>query len=342
MSPPDPSRRKRVSVVLSFYNEEEVLPELIARLQCSLDPLPVDYELIFVNDASTDGSRRLLEARAAADARIKLLTMSRNFDRRRHGGCVLAGIAHSSGEAVIYMDTDLQDPPEVLPRLISAWIEGEGVDIVYTTRLSRVGDSLGRRAVTALGYRILRWMTEGMVPVDSGDFKLLSRRAADQLLRFREKRPFLRGMVPWVGFKQVQVTYDRRPRFAGRSHYPILTAPVIYNFFNAIVAFSDRPLRAVFWLGLAVPAAAVLVLLGVAAAGAAGWAVPLTPLLAGAGLAVGSLQMLALGILSIYVLSIWDQARDRPLYVVESAVGWDSTDPSPRSVQRAPGSGPAE
>jgi len=170
--------RPLISVVLSFYNEEDVLDELVDRLVKALAAAPVEFELVFVNDASTDRSLAILEERARRDKRIRVLTMSRNFGGARQGVCTLAGIEHARGDAVIFMDTDLQDPPELLPRMIEIWMRG-GVDIVYTTRRSRAGEGRLKLALTRIGYAVLAWASDVAIPGDSGDFKLISRRVAD-------------------------------------------------------------------------------------------------------------------------------------------------------------------
>jgi len=187
-----------VSVVLSFRNEEEVLKELVHRLANVFEPITQDYELIFVNDASSDNSLDVLKTMSLEDSRIKVINMSRTFGVSQ---CALAGMAYASGQAVITMDADLQDPPEVIPELIDKW--REGADVVYTVRKSRAGESRMKLKVTDWAYRILRLTSEIDMPIESGDFKLMSRRVVNSLIRLNEKDPFLRGMVRWVGFKQV-------------------------------------------------------------------------------------------------------------------------------------------
>src|SRR5262245_34485915 len=203
-----------VSVVLSFRNEEEVLKELVHRLANVLYPITQDYELIFVNDASSDNSLDVLKTMSLEDSRIKVINMSRTFGVSQ---CALAGMAYSSGQAVITMDADLQDPPEVIPELVQRW--REGADVVYTVRKSRASESKVKLAVTHWAYRVLRLTSDIDMPVESGDFKLMSRRVVNSLIRLNEKDPFLRGLVRWVGFKQVPVSYSREARFAGKSHF---------------------------------------------------------------------------------------------------------------------------
>lgn len=312
-----------VSVVISFFNEEDVLPELILRLGRSLDTLDLDYELIFVNDASTDGSLSILTEKAEQDKRIKVLNMSRNFGSSRQGVCTIAGIEYASGDAIIFMDADLQDPPELLPQMIDAWRNGDNVDVVYTTRLSRAGESKGKLWLTKWGYRILQWTAEVDVPVNSGDFKLISRRVADHLLLLGEKRPFLRGLVPWVGFKQVPVFYHREPRFAGRTKYWVISPKVINNFLSAIISFSDIPLKICLLTGILISFIAFGLGVYAIACKFLGLAVPGWSGIMAAVLFVGGVELIMLGMVGLYVAAILDQVKDRPRYLVESTIGFD-------------------
>ncbi len=208
-----------VSLVLSFRNEEACLPELIARLRKVLgDERKAGrirgHELIFVNDASTDASETVLRAHAVGNDDIRIINMSRNFGV---SPCVLAGMERSSGDLVIYMDADLQDPPELIPELVRAWKSEPGVGVVHTVRTNRAGESRLKLAITHLGYRILHLSSSIKLPMQAGDFKLVSREVVDHLVAMKEKRPFLRGLVCWIGFKQKTVNYAREAR-AGERH----------------------------------------------------------------------------------------------------------------------------
>ena len=205
-----PPKAGLISIILSFRNEEEVLPEMIERLDAVFSKLPDDYELIFVDDDSTDGSHDLLAERAAKDSRIKVITMTRRFGVAE---CMLAGIAHSSGDAVVSMDTDLQDPPEVIPELIAKWRDGS--DVGYTVRTRREGEGPLKMWVTRLAYRAINASSEIDMPVNAGDFRLLSRRACDQLMELREMDPYPRGLIPWLGYRQEPVYYQRAARAGG-------------------------------------------------------------------------------------------------------------------------------
>jgi len=319
----EPKGKPLVSVVLSFYNEEDVIPALIERLNGSLDPLPIDYELVFVNDASTDGSLELLMERAKEDRRIKIINMSRNFAGSRQGVCHMAGIEHARGDAIIFMDTDLQDPPELLPELINTWLTGDDVGVVYTTRLSRAQESATKLWLTKWGYRILKWTSEIDIPVESGDFKLISRTVADHLIAMREKRPFLRGLIPWIGFKQVPVHYHRAGRLGGETKFPVISFRVINNFVSAIISFSDLPLKLVILAGAFVSVSAFCLMVYAIVGKILGMVVPGWSGIMATVLFLGGVQLAMLGVVGLCVGAIFDQVKDRPRYIVESKIGFD-------------------
>jgi dolichol-phosphate mannosyltransferase len=316
------NRKTMISVVLSFFNEEEVIPELLERLRKSLASVDVDYELIFVNDASTDHSLALLLRFRESDPKIKILNMSRNFGRDRQGVCVIAGIEHAKGDAIIFMDTDLQDPPELLPQMIERW-KGDDVDVVYTTRLSRAGETKTKLWITALGYKILQWVSEGIIPVDSGDFKLISRRLANHLMTFQEKRPFLRGLIPWVGYKQTQICYHREPRLSGKTKYWVISPKVINNFLSAVISYSDFPLKVSIFLGIATASGAFLLLFYALACKYFGVATPGSTGILVAVFLLSGIQLIVLGVAGLYIGLIFDEVRNRPRYIVESKIGFD-------------------
>ncbi|HTY16904.1 MAG TPA: glycosyltransferase family 2 protein [Myxococcota bacterium] len=311
--------RPLLSVVLSFRNEEEVLPELVARLAKALGGEALDYELLFVNDASTDHSLAVLEAERASNPRIKIVTMSRRFGV---APCVMAGMELARGDAVAYMDADLQDPPELLPELVARW--REGAEVVYTVRTARRGESAAKRLITRAAYRLIRLASEIELPIEAGDFKLLSRRALDRLLELPERELYMRGLVAWVGFRQVAVPYERAPRAAGHSHFPLLRSwGPARSFAAALTSFSHAPLLAFLVLGAAGCALSLGALVAVALLRAAGIAWP-----HGAGLVAFALLLwatLALGIGSIglYLARIHREVLGRPRYVIESTIGFD-------------------
>jgi polyisoprenyl-phosphate glycosyltransferase len=207
-----------VSVVLSFRNEAENIPTLISRLAAVFVSCDAEYELLFVNDASTDQSMSVLMAERERNARVKILNLSRRFGVAEG---VMAGMAWAGGDAVIYMDVDLQDPPELIPLLLERW--RGGADVVHTVRTNRRGESALRVKATRLAYRLIQYGSTIDLPVDAGDFKLLSRRAVNHLLGLRESDPYLRGLVAWLGFNQVVVPYERAARHAGETRFPFFS-----------------------------------------------------------------------------------------------------------------------
>src|SRR5688572_20275114 len=304
-----------VSVVLSFRNEEEVMQELIQRLKKAFVSITENYELIFVNDASNDNSLPVLQNLAAQDPRIKVINMSRTFGVSQ---CALAGITYASGEAVITMDADLQDPPEVIPELIEKW--REGADVVYTVRKTRAGESPIKLKVTAWAYRVLRLTSEIDMPVESGDFKLMSRRVVNSLVRLNEKDPFLRGLVRWVGFKQVPVHYSREARFAGESHFAFYGRKAVSNFMSGLASFSLLPLHVALLLGFAVSIGAFFYLIGIFVMKYLGWNLPGWSAIMATVLFLGGTQLITIGVLGIYVGKIYEEAKGRPNYIVESLI----------------------
>ena len=312
-----------VSMVLSFYNEVDVLGLLIDRLHAALKPIGLPYEFVFLDDCSTDGSGALLAERAESDPAVKVVTLSRNFGQRRIGACTMAGIAHATGDAIIMMDTDLSDPPEVVPTLITTWLEDRSIDVVYTTRRQRVGESRTKLWLTGLGYGLLNRLCDVDLPRDSGDFRLISRRLAKHLLQLGELRPFTRGQVRWLGFKQVQVYYGREPRAGGETHFPIFSSRVIDNFICALLSYSEWPLKSVFWVGILALAASLLALIVVAVlalTGVLGWHVVGWVVLALAF----STTWFMLGLVAWQLNLILEQVRGRPGYVVDSLLGFDA------------------
>jgi len=316
-----------LSVVLSFYNEQDVLPELVRRLrnvlgrECSEGHLS-GYELIFVNDASTDRSAEILHEESRGHDDIKVITMSRNFGV---SPCVLAGMEYSTGDLVVYMDSDLQDPPEVISEMLKVWREGEGIEVVNTVRRSRKGESFSKLLVTKMGYWILKKITSINFLVEAGDFKLLTKRAVSHLVRLREKLPFLRGLVYWVGFKQAVVYYDRDARYAGKPKFPLTDSRIVHNFlFSALISFSDAPLRFALYTGFITTClsftflAYVLVQKFVLSYTTPGW----TALMAVITF-LGSIQLLTIGIIGLYINAIYLGTKPRPNYIVESTTGFD-------------------
>jgi len=314
-----------LSIVVSFFNEEKVLPELLRRLRAVLQKQMrlekiCRYELVFVNDRSTDGSARLLRREVEESGDVVLINMSRNFGNSE---CVFAGMRQAGGDVVIYMDADLQDPPEVIPQLLAAWQADPEVEVVYTTRLSRAGEHPLKLLITRWGYRLINMISEVDLPVDSGDFKLLSRRAVDHLLQIEENRPYMRGLVSWIGFKQVPVFYHREARFDGRSatKFPVLSRRVISGYLDrALISFSDVPLKFSLFIGFAMSFLAGLYLCVVLFQKYMGWYEPGWPAIMATMLLIGGAQFIVLGFIGLYVNIVFLEVKRRPNYIIDSVV----------------------
>lgn len=308
-----------VSVVFSFRNEKENIPNLITRTQAALAKSNVRPELIFVNDCSDDGSGEILDNYAKQDRSIKIINMAR---RCGISPCVLAGFAHANGDAVVYLDADLQDPPELIPKLIEEW--RRGCDVVNTTRLTRHGETHLKMWVTKLGYRLIGLFSDTDIPMNTGDFKLLSRRVVNQLLKLNEYDPFLRGLVRWVGFKQTQIFYDRQPRHGGASHIRWASKNSAKAMVAGITSFSSYPLYVSFLVGLLVSICAFVYLVGIVITRLIwqthlpGWSSEMATMLF-----LGGLNLFSNGILSIYVARISREVKRRPSWIVESVVNLD-------------------
>jgi polyisoprenyl-phosphate glycosyltransferase len=308
------------SIVVPVYNEEQVLPTFYQRLTHVMDGLGEPFEMIFVNDGSRDTSPVLLRELRAKDERVKYVSLSRNFG---HQVAISAGLDHSSGVAVVVLDADLQDPPEVIPRLIQKW--WEGYDIVIAVRESRSGESLFKRATAAMFYRLLRYVTATEIPLDAGDFRLMSRRAVEALKSLPERSRFMRGLTSWIGFRQASVRYVREARHAGETKYPL--RKMLGFALTGITAFSFVPLQLATYLGFAVSMLSLLYM--IYAIGARlftthvvlGWTSVIV-----AVLFIGGIQLISLGILGEYIGRIYEEVKRRPLYLVEEAVGFEPSE----------------
>jgi dolichol-phosphate mannosyltransferase len=310
MATPDMSRSgpALVSIVLSFRNEAANIPLLVGRLERVFVGESVDYEIVFVNDASTDGSLDAILRERERNPRVKVLTMARRFGV---GEGVLAGMAASSGDAVVYMDADLQDPPEVIPALIERW--RGGADVVHTVRTKRHGESAFKTRVTRIAYRIIQAGSDLELPIDAGDFKLLSRTAVDHLLRLRESDPYLRGLVVWLGFTQAFVPYERAARAAGETHFPLFSRNPWKTFASGVTSFSFLPIYACLALAAVGLLASVLLLL-------------VGSTLIGLLTFFWATILGAIGLVGLYVARIYKDVRGRPSYIVASAVGFPERD----------------
>jgi glycosyltransferase involved in cell wall biosynthesis len=303
------------SIVVPAFNEESVLPETYLRLTSVMDSLEEPYEMIFVNDGSTDMTLSILRDLNRKDPRVKILDFSRNFG---HQAAITAGMEHARGEAVIVMDADLQDPPELIPAFIEKW--REGYEVVYGVREERDGESLFKKASAALFYRFMRVMTDIQIPVDAGDFRLLDRSVVEVFRHsIKERNRFIRGLTSWVGFRQTGVPYPRGARVAGQTKYPF--KKMLRFSTDALISFSDVPLRMASYLGFAVAGLSffylfyVVLLKFVSDRPVAGWSSLIAVVLF-----LGGVQLIFLGVIGGYISRINDEVKQRPLYIVKRII----------------------
>lgn len=318
----------RYSLVIPIFNEEDTLPTLIERLTALIDSLDAPAEVVFVNDGSRDDSYDLMVRANRADPRIKLINLSRNFG---HQIAITAGMDFARGDAVIVMDADLQDPPEVVPDLIARW--KEGYDVVYAVRGERQGETRFKRLTAHWFYRVIQLLSSVHIPSDAGDFRLVDRRALDVLGTMRERDRFVRGMFSWMGLKQIGVPYVRHSRDAGKSKYPI--GRMLSLAVSGIVGFSDAPLRLAIWLGALISFGAMaygVYIFALSIGGAQlvpGWTSTIVFLSL-----LGGVNLIMTGITGIYVGRIHEEVKNRPLYVVDDIQGISDT-ASPRGAHIA-------
>ncbi|HEX3224587.1 MAG TPA: glycosyltransferase family 2 protein [Gaiellaceae bacterium] len=302
-----------ISVVAPVFNEHSTLPELHRRLTDVLGTLG-PYEIVLVDDGSSDGSWDALLELAARDPHLRLLRLSRNFG---HQAALSAGLDAAGGEAIVLMDADLQDPPELIPQLVGKW--REGFDVVYAIRGEREGEPRLRLASISLFYRLLYRITSTDIPQNVGDFRLLSRRAADAITAMPERARFLRGMTSWIGFRQTGVQYTREARFAGESKYP--PRKLLRLALDGITSFSTAPIKLVTALGFALVVFCVGVLAWTlyvrffTSHHPQGWTSVIAVVLL-----LGGVQLLSLGVIGQYVARIFDETKQRPLYLVDEVV----------------------
>ena len=334
--------KKVLSVVIPCYNEEQVLPGAIDRIeravasledavaqadQSALTRFPgqdvqIDHELIFVNDGSTDGTLDILRSSQKRNPHIRVVNFARNFG---HQIAATAGIDASNGDAVVLIDCDMQDPPETISKMLFLWLGG--YDVVYATRTRRLGETAFKKLTAKLFYRVLAALSDTKIPVDTGDFRLMDRRVVDALTAMPERDRFIRGMVSWVGFRQISLPYERGERSAGESKYPL--AKMLSFALNGVLSFSIKPLKLASLMGIF---SSMLALAGLLYAlyskfvlnsAISGW----TSLMI-AVLFIGGVQLFCIGVLGEYVGRIYKHSQDRPLYIVEGYYGYgDETQP---------------
>jgi dolichol-phosphate mannosyltransferase len=305
----EPRRLELISVVAPVFNEDALIDEFYARVCSALNGLP--FELVLVDDGSTDGSPMKLENLATSDPRVRVVYLSRNFG---HQTALTAGLDHARGDAVVMLDADLQDPPELIPTMLDHW--RAGCDVVYAVREQREGESRFKLTTARWFYRLFDKLAQVPLEHNSGDFRLLDRRPLDALLAMRERNRFLRGMTVWVGYTQAAVPYHRDPRYAGETKY---TLPKMLRFsLDAISSFSHRPLQLATLLGfmistlafIAIPVVVVLRILGSYLPGFSALTIVV--------LLLGGIELIAIGIIGEYVGRIYDEVKGRPLYLVRA------------------------
>src|SRR5574341_113167 len=317
MNGAEPGGHVLLSIVLPIYNNALCLEELSRRLHAVLTSEGIDdYEVIFIDDGSGDSSREVVRQLCANDPRVKLIALSRNFG---HQYAITAGFDSARGAAVLVMDVGLQDPPEVIPDFLAKW--REGYDVVYGVRLDRPGEQRFKRWTALLFYRILRRLTSTEIALDSGDFRLVSRRAMDTFNTLRERSRFVRGMVSWLGYPHASVHYNRAPRWAGESQYSL--RKLVRFALDGIFAFSDLPLRIATWTGFA-GVGVCLPYLGYAVASKLILGVPVQGWVSLVAIIIfiGSVQLTMLGVMGEYVGRIYEELKGRPLYVIQERVGF--------------------
>ncbi|QMV14774.1 Prophage bactoprenol glucosyl transferase YfdH [Vibrio spartinae] len=312
--------KKKISVIVPCFNESEVIDFTVKELISVTNAIP-DYrfELIFVNDGSSDDTEQQLLAHSRRYHQVRVLSLSRNFG---HQQAVSAGLDASTGDAVVLIDADLQDPPKLIEQMIAKW--EDGYDVVYGTRDHREGESAFKLASAKLFYRMLNRLSEVPIPLDTGDFRLMDRQVVDQLTAMPEKARFIRGMVSWIGFNQTSILYQRSPRFAGESKYPL--SKMLKFALDGILSFSVKPLKLSIMMGFLCSGVAFAMLMYsiyirlMTDHWVSGW----TSLFV-AILFIGGVQLISIGILGEYIARIYNEAKGRPLYVLKKGRALEST-----------------
>ena len=303
---------KLVSIVFSFRNEEKNLKELISRVDTAFKKIQnYKYELIFVNDDSSDNSEKILEE-LQESYMIKIINMSRTFGV---GPCVLAGFKHSSGDCVVYLDSDLQDPPEIIPKLLTEFEKGH--DVVHTVREKRLGESGIKLFFTKLAYKTINRLSEIDLPIEAGDFKLISKRVLQKILSQKEFRPYVRGLSVWVGYKQSFVYYTREARAHGKSKFSLFSQGPITEFINGVTSYSLKPLYAGIFLGFFSLLFSVVLIAYAFYAKFNDLAIPGTTGILIAVSFFSGILLFTLGIMGIYIARIFEQARGREKYIIK-------------------------
>jgi len=305
-----------LSIVFSFRNEEKVLVELIQRVKTVLDPLDIQYKLVFVNDDSTDHSLEILKEQVNENPRIVIINMSRRFGVTP---CVLAGLKYAkNSDAIVYMDADLQDPPEIIPQMLESLKNGN--EVVHTRRRSRKGEGKFKLWATSKAYWLLGLLSGGALLENCGDFKLISKRALGELLKLNETDPYMRGLVCWIGFKQDIIVYDRDERYSGDSHFSLWGSGPIKEFIRGLASFSAMPLYFSLFLGFFASFIAFTALIIILAQKMLGMNLPGWTAIMTSNLFLGGSIHLAVGFLGIYIARVYNELKKRPLFIVKDII----------------------
>lgn len=304
------------SIVVPVFNEELVIETCYSRLTFVMHTLDEPYELIFVNDGSRDKSAEIISGICENDQCVRLIDFSRNFG---HQAAITAGMDYALGDAVIVIDADLQDPPEVIPDMISSW--KKGYDVVYGKRLKREGETAFKKLTAKMFYRFLRYMTNVDIPIDTGDFRLIDRKVCDAMKSLKENNRYVRGLVSWVGFKQTAIEYDRAERFAGETKYPF--KKMLKLAVDGITSFSYKPLKIATTIGFFISVCSFVYLLVIiyqrlfTDTTITGWASTIAITLLTQGIV-----LIMLGITGEYIGRLFDESKNRPIYIVKKTTGY--------------------
>lgn len=300
-----------ISIVIPVYNESAVLNETHRRLTGTIDPMPYGFELIYVNDGSSDNTNEIIHSLRKSDCRIALVNLSRNFGKEI---ALTAGLEHANGDAAVIIDADLQDPPELIPELVRKW--QQGFDVVYATRERRLGETWLKKTTAALFYRLMLKISRVQIPRDTGDFRILSRRAVAAVTQFREQHRFMKGLFAWIGFSQTSISYDREPRFGGETKWSYWQ---LWNFaLEGITSFTVAPLKISTYLGVLTAAGAfiygAIIIIKTLIYGAD---LPGYPSLMVVILFLGGIQLIGIGIIGEYLGRTFNETKNRPLYFID-------------------------
>jgi polyisoprenyl-phosphate glycosyltransferase len=307
-----------LSIIVPAYNEEDNVRSFYERIGEVMEGVDVEWELIFSVDPCPDRTEELILELRRGDPRVKMLRFSRRFGQPM---ATIAGLEASSGDATVVIDCDLQDPPELIPELIARW--REGYEVVYAQRRTRAGETIPKRIIAHVGYRVIARIAEVDIPPNTGDFRLLSRRVVDNVVALKEGHGFLRGLVSLVGFRSVSVPYDRDPRAAGTSKYNRFWGSLVIGF-NGLIGFSRYPLHLISMLGVTLAGLAFLLAVVYLGLKIGGVNFPVgNPTIVIVVAFFSGIQLLSLGVIGEYVGRIYDESRDRPKYIVESRYGWE-------------------